>query len=60
MAGDEVPPDLKWEKLSCGCMIATKDGGMYMMPCRPGCQYYTFALQETHRQGKPVEFKFQE
>lgn len=59
VAGDEIPADLVWETVTCGCQIASKDGAMYMKPCDPGCEYYAFSLQETHRQGKLVEFKFQ-
>lgn len=49
------------ETLPCGCKTGTAvvDGvnTFFFAPCSLDCEYYKYTIEESKRQGKPVEFK---
>lgn len=45
----------------CGCAfgVATDTTAFLVAPCALDCRYYLYALDESNRQSKPVEFRFE-
>ena len=43
----------------CGCIMWVQDGKFHVKPCSPDCPNFHYALEETRRQGKAIEFEVQ-
>jgi hypothetical protein len=53
---------LNEQTLPCGCVIrqvyvSPEEKECQIEPCSPTCEYLRFALDETRRQGKSVEYR---
>lgn len=53
---------LDQDVLPCGCVLRRViNNGVkefQIIPCRSDCKYLAYALEETQRQGKPVETRY--
>jgi len=48
-------------RIDCGCEFWNESEGevFVIKPCQPKCEVYRFAIEETRRQGNPVEYRSQ-
>jgi len=40
----------------CGCKMWIENGSFYVIPCSPNCKYFRYVLEESRRQGVPIEY----
>lgn len=46
-------------RIDCGCEFWNEREVFVIKPCQPKCEIYRFTIEETRRQGNPVEYRAQ-